>query len=157
MRKGQTPTTPRVDVNGTGPPDRAQSLGLSTRQGRTRAQMPCPVFSCENPVERQLACGSSGDEAPSHASYLVRPRLAHARTRHEGTWEVTYAGAGPRARAQPLGFSNAAGTDLSTDVVPVLNHEAATVGFARAQDIRDEAPDRQKVIIRQLMQGDKLV
>ena len=42
-------------MNGTGPPDRAQSLGSSTLQGRTQTQTPCPVFSCENP---KLACRS---------------------------------------------------------------------------------------------------
>ena len=52
-------------------------------------------------------------------------------------------GASPRARAKPLGFSDAAGTDPSTDAVPVLNHEAVVGGFARAHDVYgDEAPDR---------------
>ena len=134
-------------MNGAGPPDRAQSLGLWMLQGRTRAQTSCPVFSCENPEERQSASGSRGGEAPGHAPWLVRPRLAHARTRHQGPWEVTYTGAGPRARAQPLGFSNAAGTDPSTDAVPVLNHEAVVGGLVRAHNVHgDEAPDMQVVI-----------
>ena len=65
-------------------------------------------------------------------------------------------GAGPRARAQPLGFSDAAGTDPSTDAVPVLNHEAVVGGFARAYDIHgDEAPDRQVIIVKQLMEEGK--
>jgi hypothetical protein len=51
-------------VNGTGPPDRAQPLGLSTLEGRTRAQTSCPVFSCDSPEEKQLVRGSRGDEAP---------------------------------------------------------------------------------------------
>jgi hypothetical protein len=51
-------------VNGAGPPDKAQPLGLSTLQGRTRAQTPCPVFSCNNPEEKQPARGSRGGEAP---------------------------------------------------------------------------------------------
>ena len=41
-------------------------------------------------------------------------------------------GTGPLDRAQPLGFSDVAGTDPSTDVVPVLNHEAVMGGLARA-------------------------
>ena len=53
-------------MNGAGPPDRAQPLGLSTPEGRTRAQMPCPDFSCESPEERQPARGTRGDEAPDH-------------------------------------------------------------------------------------------
>jgi len=40
-------------------------------------------------------------------------------------------GAGLQARAQPLAFRNAAGTDPSTDTVPVLNHEAVAGGLAR--------------------------
>jgi hypothetical protein len=51
-------------VNGAGPPDRAQPLGLSTLQVRTRAQTPCPDFSCNNPEEKQPARGSRGGEAP---------------------------------------------------------------------------------------------
>ena len=47
-------------MNGAGPPDRAQPLDLSMLQGRTRAQMPCPVFSCKDPEEKQSACGSRG-------------------------------------------------------------------------------------------------
>ena len=49
-------------MNGAGPPDRAQPLGLSMLQGRTRAQAPCPVFSCNNPKERQPTCGFRGGE-----------------------------------------------------------------------------------------------
>ena len=76
-------------------------------------------------------------------------RLAHARTRHQGPREVTCTGAGPRDRARPLGFSDAAGTDPSTDAMPVLNHEAVGRGFVRAHDVRgDEAPDRQVTNIR---------
>ena len=57
-------------------------------------------------------------------------------------------GAGPRARAQPLGFRNAAGIDPSTDDVLVLNHEAVVGGLARACDVHgDEAPNRQVIII----------
>ena len=33
--------------------------------------------------------------APGRAPSLIRPRLAHARTRHQGPWEVTYTGTGP--------------------------------------------------------------
>ena len=51
-------------------------------------------------------------------------------------------GAGPRDRARPLGFSDAAETDPSTDVVQVLNHEAIAGGFERVHDVHDgEAPD----------------
>ena len=71
-----------------------------------------------------VATGALG-RAPS----LMRPRLAHAITRHQGPWEVTYAGAGLRARARPLGFSNAAGMDPSTNVVPVLVMRWSWVGL----------------------------
>ena len=65
---------------------------------------------------------------------------------------MTCTGAGPRARAQPLGFSDAAGTDPSTHAMPVLNHEAVVGGLARAYDIHgDEAPDRQMITIKQLV------
>ena len=33
--------------------------------------------------------------APGRVPSLVHPRLAHARTRHQGPWEVTYTGTGP--------------------------------------------------------------
>jgi hypothetical protein len=56
-------------------------------------------------------------------------------------------GAGPRDRARPLGFSDAAGTDPSTDAMPVLNHEAVGGELARAHDVHgDEALDRQVII-----------
>ena len=56
-------------------------------------------------------------------------------------------GAGPRDKAQPLGFSDAAWTDPSTDTVPVLNHEAVVGGFIRAHDVRGgKAPDMQIII-----------
>ena len=75
--------------------------------------------------------------------------IGHARTRHQGPWEVTYTGSGPRARAQPLGFSDAAGTDPSTDVVLVLNHEAVVGGFARAYDVHGiEVPDMHIIILK---------
>ena len=65
-------------------------------------------------------------------------------------------GASPRARAQPLGFSDAVGTDPSTDVVPVLNHEAVVGRFARAYDVHAiEVPVRQIIMIKQLMGGGK--
>ena len=145
-------------MNGAGPPDKAQPLGLSTLQGWTRAQTPCPVFSCGSPEERQPARGSHGGEAPGHARSLIHPLLAHARTRHQGPWEVMCAGAGPRARAQPLGFSDTAGTDPSTDAMPVLNHEAVVGRLARARDfLGDEAPVRQLIISRQLIKEGKLV
>ena len=58
-------------------------------------------------------------------------------------------GAGPRARAQPLGFSDAAGTDPSTGAVLVLNHEAVAGGLVRARDVlSDEAPVRQLIILK---------
>ena len=60
-------------MNGAGPPDRTQPLGFSMLEGRTRAQTSCPVFSCENPEERQPARGSRGDEALGRAPWLVRP------------------------------------------------------------------------------------
>ena len=67
-------------------------------------------------------------------------------------------GAGPRAKAQPLGFSDAAGTDPSTDAVPVLNHEAVVGGFATAYDVHGyESPGRQVIIIKQLMERVKPV
>ena len=47
-------------MNGTGPPDRAQPLGLSTLQWHTRAQTSCLVFSCKDPEEKQPARGSRG-------------------------------------------------------------------------------------------------
>ena len=55
-------------MNKAGPPDKAQPLGLSTLQGRTRGQTSCPVFSCKDPEEKQPACGSRG---------------------HGGTWSCT--------------------------------------------------------------------
>ena len=59
------------------------------------------------------------------------------------------AGAGPRARAQPLGFSDAARTDPSTGAVPVLNHEAVVGGLARVCNVHGiEVPDMQVIIIR---------
>lgn len=82
-------------MNGAGPPDIPQVLVLSMLLGWTRAQTPCPVFSCKGPEEKQLARGSRGDEAPGRAPSLICPRLAHARTRHQGPWEVTYMRAGP--------------------------------------------------------------
>ena len=62
-------------MNGAGPPDRAQSLGLSTLQGRTRAQMPCLVFSCNKPKEKHPASGSRDGEMPNHGytNQAVRP------------------------------------------------------------------------------------
>ena len=55
--------------------------------------------------------------------------------------------AGPRAKARPLGFSDVAGTDPSTDVVPVLNHEAVAGGFVMAHNVHDgEALDRQVIV-----------
>ena len=57
-------------------------------------------------------------------------------------------GAGTRARAQPLGFGDAAGTNPSTDAVPVLNHEAVVGGLARVYDIHGiKVPGRQVVVI----------
>ena len=42
--------------------------------------------------------------------------------------------------------------DPSTDTVLVLNHEAVVGGLARAYDIHgNEAPNRQMIIIKQLM------
>ena len=40
-----------------------------------------------------------------------------------------------RARAQPLGFSDVAGTDPSIDAVPVLNHEEVVGGLVRACNV----------------------
>ena len=62
---------------------------------------------------------------------------------------MTCTGAGPRARAQPLGFGDAAGTDPSTDAVPVLNHEVVVRGLARVHDVHGiEVPNRHVTIIR---------
>ena len=62
---------------------------------------------------------------------------------------MTYTGAGPPAKARPLGISDAAGTDPNTDAVPVLNHEAVVGGLARAYGIHgNEVPDRQMIIIK---------
>ena len=84
---------------------------------------------------------------PGRAPSLVDLRLAHARTRHQGPREVMYTRAGLRARARPLWFSDAAGTDLSIDVVPVLNHEAVAGALPRVRDILSvEAPVRQFII-----------
>ena len=58
-------------------------------------------------------------------------------------------GAGPRARAQPLGFSDTTGIDPSTHAVPVLNHEAVMGGLARAYDDHgNEVPNRQMIIMK---------
>jgi len=55
-------------MNGAGPPNRAQSMDLSKLQGWTRAQTPCPVFSCKDPEEKQPAHGSRGHRGTmSHA------------------------------------------------------------------------------------------
>ena len=60
--------------------------------------------------------------------------------------------AGPRARAQPLGFGDAAGTNPSTDVVPVLNHEAGTSRFVRAYNVHGiEVPVRQAITLKWLL------
>jgi len=62
---------------------------------------------------------------------------------------VTCTGAGPRDRARPLGFSDTAGTDPSTNAVPVLNHEAVVGGFARVYDVHGiKVPDWQVIIIK---------
>ena len=69
---------------------------------------------------------------------------------------MTCTGAGPQAKAQPLRFSNVVGTDPSTDVVLVLNHEAVVGELARACDIYDdEAPDIHMIIIKELMEEGK--
>ena len=82
-------------MNGTGTPDRAQTLGLSTLQGRTehrcRAQSSHAKILKKN--NRRTVPVATG--APGRAPSLVHPRLAHARTRHQGPWEVTYTGASP--------------------------------------------------------------
>ena len=60
-------------------------------------------------------------------------------------------------RSSALGFIDAVGTDPSTDVVPVLNHEAGVGGLARACDVHGiEVPDRHTIIVKQLMEGGKL-
>ena len=82
-------------MNGADLPNRARPFGLSTVQGRTEAQTACPVFSCKGPEEKQPTGGSHSDKASGHAPSLIRPRLAHARTRHQWPWEVTYTGTGP--------------------------------------------------------------
>ena len=79
-------------MNGTGPPDRAQPLDLSTLQGRTRAQTPCPVFSCKDPKEKQPAHSSCGHGGTMSRALAYPSRLAHARTRHQEPREVTYMG-----------------------------------------------------------------
>ena len=61
-QEGQAPTTPGGDVNGAGPPDRAQPLGLSTLQGRARAQTPCLAADAKDPEERRSARGSHGGD-----------------------------------------------------------------------------------------------
>ena len=63
-------------------------------------------------------------------------------------------GAGLRARSQPLGFSDAVGTDLSTYAVLVLNHEAVVGGLAGAHDVHGiKVPGRQVVIIGNSCEG----
>ena len=47
-------------MNGAGPPVRAQPLGLSMLQGRTRAHTPCPIFACKDLEEKQPARGFRG-------------------------------------------------------------------------------------------------
>ena len=63
-------------MNGAGPPDRAQPLGLSTLQGRIQAQTPCLVFSCEGPEERQRARGSRGGEATRSRALTYPPAIS---------------------------------------------------------------------------------
>ena len=71
---------------------------------------------------------------------------------------MTYTGVGPRARAQPLGFGNATGTDPSIDAVSALNHEAVVGGFARVHDVHGiEVPDWQVIIKMRLMGRSKLI
>ena len=66
--------------------------------------------------------------------------------------------AGPRAKAQPLGFSDTTGMDPSTDAMPVLNHEVVVGGFARAYDVHgNEVPGRQMIIIQQFTDRVELV
>ena len=60
---------------------------------------------------------------------------------------MTYTGAGPRARAQPLGIGDGAWTDPSTYVVPVLNHEAVVGGLSRVYDVHGiDLRDRQVIM-----------
>ena len=58
-------------MNGTGPLDRAQSLGLTTLQRRTRAQTPCPVFSCKGPEEKNWHAVPVATGAPGRAPLLT--------------------------------------------------------------------------------------
>ena len=46
-------------------------LDLATLQGRTRAQTPCPVFSCYSPKDKQPERGSRESEAPTMGPYLL--------------------------------------------------------------------------------------
>ena len=63
-------------------------------------------------------------------------------------------GAGPRARAQPLGFGNAAGTDPSTDAAPVLHHVVVVSRLARACDVHGiVVPGRQVIIVGNSCKG----
>ena len=67
-------------MNGAGPLDRAQPLDLSMLLGRTRAQTSCPVFSCNNPIERHLVLGSHDTEAPNN-SRMKRAARPYSSTR----------------------------------------------------------------------------
>ena len=82
-------------MNGTGPPDRAQPLGLSTcRDGsehRRRAQSSHAKVLKKN--NRRAVCVAT--RARCHAPLLIHPRLDDVRTRNQGLWEVTYMGTGP--------------------------------------------------------------
>ena len=63
-------------MNGSGSPDRAQPLGLSTLQGQTRVQTPCLVFSCKDPKEKQPARGSRGHGGTKSPALTYPPAIS---------------------------------------------------------------------------------
>ena len=113
----QSSATGFVDAAGTGPStDVVPSLLMQRSKRKTDgARFPRERGTCHGPL-------------------LTHPRLAHARTRHQGPWEVT-SWEWLTRQSSALWFSDAAGTDPSTDAVLVLNHGAVASGLARAHDL----------------------
>ena len=93
-----------------------------------------PSFLMQQSKRKTTGARFPRERGTCHGPLLTHPRLAHARTRHQGPREVTSREWLAR-QSSALGFSDAAGTDPSTDAVPVLNHEAVVSGLTRAHDL----------------------
>ena len=82
-------------MNGTGPPDRAQPLDLSMLQGQTRAHTLCPVFSCKDPEEKQLARGSRGHGGTRSFALTHPPAISSCENKAPRATGGDVHGAGP--------------------------------------------------------------